>query len=142
MPTIVWNEMRVMLTGGRWADATASRPSTRAFGLLKASTQSHPGVAMPELTSPARDQPQMADGAVHGMNVARLAGEGGKAGGVVNPRVDGDDRPRAAEASEDDRQGAEHVRPRRQAVPAVDVDPDEDRLEEEGEALDGEAEAE
>jgi len=34
------------------------------------------------------------------------------------------------------------VRARRQAVPAIDVDADEDRLEKEGEALDREAEAE
>ena len=84
----------------------------------------------------------VAEQGVHRVDVDRLAADEAESGRVVHPRVDGDDHPRAGEAGEDDRQRAEHVRARRQAVPAVDVDPDEDRLEEEREALDREAEAE
>ncbi len=47
-----------------------------------------------------------------------------------------------ATPGDDHRHGAEHVRPRRHAVPAEQVDADEDRLDEEREALQHEREAE
>ena len=47
-----------MLTGGRWAGGTASRPSTRALGLWKASTESILGIPMPNFTSPSWYQPR------------------------------------------------------------------------------------
>ena len=65
-----------------------------------------------------------------------------EAAGMVHPAVDGDHHQRAGEAGEHDRDAAREVRARREAVPAVDVDADEDRLDEEREALDREAEAE
>ena len=47
MPTIAWKQMRTMFTGGRSSGATASRPSTRALGSWKASTESIFGMPMP-----------------------------------------------------------------------------------------------
>ena len=57
---------------------------------------------------------------------------------LVHPGVDGHDRERAAETHERDRHARPEVRPRRQALPAEDVDRDEDRLEEEADPLDRE----
>ena len=65
-----------------------------------------------------------------------------KPGRVLHPAVDADHHQRAAEAGDHDRDPGEHVRARRQAVPAVDVDRDEDRLDEEREALERERQAE
>src|SRR5439155_8709008 len=61
---------------------------------------------------------------------------------MVHPGVDGDDEGRPRHAGDRDRYAAQEVSSRREPVPAVDVDPDEDRLEEEREALEREAEAE
>ena len=63
MPTIAWKQMRTMLTGGRSAGGTASRPSTRALGSWKASTESILGIPMPNFTSPSWYQPRMWIGA-------------------------------------------------------------------------------
>ena len=59
-------------------------------------------------------------------------------GRVVHPAVDGDHESRAREARDHDRDSGQHMRAGRQAVPAVDVDRDEDRLDEEGRALERE----
>ena len=61
---------------------------------------------------------------------------------LVHPRVHRDDRERSAEAGDHDRHARPEVRPRRQALPAEDVDGDEDRLGEEEEPLDPEQQAE
>ncbi len=61
---------------------------------------------------------------------------------VVHPRVHGEHEQRARQAGEHDREAAQEVRARRHPVPAVDVDPDEDRLDEEREALQREPEPE
>src|SRR5262249_58399478 len=52
------------------------------------------------------------------------------------------DLPRPREPGEDDWKPAQQMQAGRHAPPAVDVDPDEDRLEEEREAFDREAEPE
>ncbi len=61
---------------------------------------------------------------------------------VVHPPVDGDHRGRAEDARRGDDKPAQEVGALGQPVPAVDVDRDEDRLDEEGETLDREREAE
>ena len=63
-------------------------------------------------------------------------------GRIVHPRVDGDDEQRAGEARDHDGDAAQQVQPWRHAVPAVDVDRDEDRLDEERESFEAEGEAE
>ncbi len=63
-------------------------------------------------------------------------------GRVVHPRVDRDHHRRADEARDRHGHPGEKVQPRRDAVPAVDVDGDEDRLGEEREALQPEGQAE
>ncbi len=57
---------------------------------------------------------------------------------LVHPRVHRHDRIGAAEARDHDRDTRPEVRPRREVLPAEDVDRDEDRLEEEEDALDRE----
>jgi hypothetical protein len=66
----------------------------------------------------------------------------GEALRLVHPRVDRDDREGAADAGDHDRHAGPEVRPRREPVPAEDVDRDEDRLEEEADPLDREQDAE
>ena len=61
---------------------------------------------------------------------------------LVHPRVHGDDRERAPEARDHDRHAGPEVRPRREVLPAEDVDRDEDRLEEEEDPLHREQHAE
>jgi hypothetical protein len=61
---------------------------------------------------------------------------------MVHPAVDGDDEKRPGDPGHGDRDAGQEVRPRREPVPAVGVDPDEDGLEEEGEALEREPEPE
>ena len=57
---------------------------------------------------------------------------------LVHPRVHCHNRERTAEACDHDRHARPEVGPRRKALPAEDVDRDEDRLEEEEDALDRE----
>src|SRR3954449_13479609 len=78
----------------------------------------------------------------HGSDVDDPPVAQGEAGGLVHPAVGGDDRQRAAEARRRPRHAGPEVRPRAHAVPAVDVDRDEDRLEEEEQPLDREWDAE
>ena len=61
--------------------------------------------------------------------------------GVFIQRVRGDHEERAGRCRPDDRHAGQQVRPRRQPVPAVQVDAEEDRLDEEREALDRERQA-
>src|SRR6266404_2621359 len=61
---------------------------------------------------------------------------------MVHPAVHRDHHQRAGEAGEDDGEAAEEMHARRETAPSVRVDADEDRLEEEREALDREAEPE
>ena len=61
---------------------------------------------------------------------------------LVHPRVRGDHRERAADAREHDRNAGPEVRPRREPLPAEDVDRDEDRLEEEEQSFHRERHAE
>jgi hypothetical protein len=61
---------------------------------------------------------------------------------VVHPRVDRDHEQGAREPGEHDRHHAQQVRARRHAIPQVHVDGDEDRLEEEREALQAEGQPE
>src|SRR6185437_8050819 len=85
----------------------------------------------------------VAEERAHRMHVDDVAAAGKtKAGGMVHPPVDRDHRQRAGETGDRDRDAAREMRARRETVPAVDVDPDEDRLHEEGEALDREAKPE
>ena len=63
-------------------------------------------------------------------------------GRIVHPCVDRDDEQRAGQARHHDGHAAQEVQPRRHAIPAVDVDRDEDRLDEEREALQAEGKAE
>ena len=65
-----------------------------------------------------------------------------EAGRVVHPGVDGDHHQRAHEASDDDGDAAQEMRPRGEAIPAVDVDGDEDGLDEERKRLKREAQPE
>ena len=76
------------------------------------------------------------------VHVGRPAVGQGEPGRVVHPGVDGDDEERAGDAGDRDREAGQEVRPRREPVPAVGVDADEDGFEEEREALEREAEAE
>jgi hypothetical protein len=55
---------------------------------------------------------------------------------LVHPGVGRHDAERPAEPGDGDREPTEEMGPRRQVAPAVDVDRDEDRLEEEEQALD------
>ena len=81
--------------------------------------------------------------AANGCDVRDLAvGADVKPVRIVHPAVDGDHRTSSRESRRGDDEAAQEVRPRRQPVPAVDVDRDEDRLDEEREALDREGEAE
>jgi hypothetical protein len=61
---------------------------------------------------------------------------------VLHPCVDRDHGEGTGDTGDHDRQAADEVPARRQPVPPVDVDADEDRLHEEREALDGEPETE
>ena len=65
-----------------------------------------------------------------------------EAAGVVHPTVDRDDEERPGDPRDHDRNAGEEVPARRQPVPSVDVDRDEDRLDEEGEPLEHEAQPE
>ena len=76
------------------------------------------------------------------VHVGRPAVGQGEPGRVIHPGVDGDDEERAGDAGDRDREAGQEVRPRREPVPAVGVDADEDGFEEEREALEREAEAE
>ena len=62
--------------------------------------------------------------------------------GLVHPGVHGDHGEGAADPGDHDGNGGEHVRSGREPVPAVDIDGDEDRLEEEEDSLDREADSE
>ncbi len=62
--------------------------------------------------------------------------------GLVHPGVHGDHGEGATDPGDHDRHRGEHVRSGREPVPAVDVDGDEDRLEEEEDPLDREADSE
>ena len=62
----------------------------------------------------------------------------GEAAGLVHPRVGRHDHQGAQQADDRDGHAGPEVRPRAQAPPAEDVDRDEDRLEEEEDALEGE----
>ena len=75
-------------------------------------------------------------------DVADAAAFEHEAARVVHPGVYGDHHQGAHEAGDDDGDAAQEVRPGRQAIPAVDVDGDEDGLDEEREGLEREAEAE
>ena len=75
----------------------------------------------------------------HVRHAAFLEGEPAR---TVHPGVHGDDHQRTREAGYDDRNPGEEMSTRGEAVPAVDVDGDEDRLDEEGERLEREPEAE
>lgn len=75
-------------------------------------------------------------------DVADAAALEGEAARVVHPGVDGDHHQRAHKAGDDDRNAAQEVCAWGEAVPAVDVDGDEDGLDEEGEGLEREAEPE
>ena len=61
-----------------------------------------------------------------------------EADGGLHPRVRGHDEPRAGGARHRDRNPRQPVLPRREPVPAVEVDAEEDRLDEERERLQGE----
>jgi len=63
-------------------------------------------------------------------------------GRVVHPRVDGDHEEGPGDPRHRDGDAAQEMDPGRQFVPAVGVDPHEDRLDEEREPLEREAEAE
>jgi len=76
------------------------------------------------------------------VHVGRPAVDQGEPGRVVHPGVDGDDEERAGDAGERDREAGQEMRSRREPVPAVGVNADEDGFEEEGEALEGEAQSE
>jgi hypothetical protein len=56
----------------------------------------------------------------------------------LHPSVGGYDEPRACRPADRDGYAARPVLPRREPVPTVEVDPDEYRLQEEGESLEGE----
>ena len=76
---------------------------------------------------------------LHRSDVARRRREALR---LVHPRVHGDDREGTPETRDHDRHARPEVLPRRQSLPAEDVDGDEDRLEEEEDALDPEQQAE
>src|ERR1700749_2569180 len=61
--------------------------------------------------------------------------------GRFPPAVGRNHRRRPADAGQRDRDSAPEVRPRAHPVPTVDVDGDEDRLDEEEQALNGEGDA-
>ena len=65
----------------------------------------------------------------------------GDATGRVHPRVGRQHAERTQEPGRRKGQADQEVGSRAQAIPAVEVDADEDRLHEEGKAFDGEAEA-
>ena len=77
-----------------------------------------------------------------GVDVNRLAAAQHEPPRVIHPRIHRDHRQRAREACNHDRDTGQEVRARREPVPAVDVDRDEDRLDEEREPLEREAEPE
>ena len=60
----------------------------------------------------------------------------------VHPGVGGEDRERSQQREERQRRAQPQVQPRRQSVPAEDVDRDEDRLEKERDPFDGERQPE
>ena len=74
-----------------------------------------------------------------GVDVDDMPADEAEAGRMVHPGVDGDDHQRAGEARQHDRDPRRQVGARGEAIPAVDVDADEDRLDEEREPLDREA---
>nr|WP_246115475.1 hypothetical protein [Trebonia kvetii] len=61
---------------------------------------------------------------------------------MVHPAVHRDDEKRSGHPGDRDRDAGQEVRARREPLPAVGVDPDEDGLEEEGESLEREPEPE
>ena len=73
-----------------------------------------------------------------GVDGGDLAVAHGEAAGLVHPRVDRDHRHRAKDATQRDRRPAPPVRPATQPPPPVEVDPGEDRFEEEEQPLDPE----
>ena len=75
------------------------------------------------------------------VHVDDAAAAEGEPAGSVHPAVGRDHRQRPADAGQRDRDSAPEVRPRAHPVPTVDVDGDEDRLNEEEQALDGEGDA-
>lgn len=72
------------------------------------------------------------------LHVDDLAVREAEAAGLVHPGVDRDDEERRREPADHDGDAGQQVLPGRKAVPAVEVDADEDGLEEEGDALDRE----
>jgi hypothetical protein len=76
------------------------------------------------------------------VHVDRAAIAQGEPGGMIHPAVNRDDEQRAGHSGDRDRDPAGEVQPWRQPVPAVGVDPNEDGLNEEREALQREAKAE
>jgi hypothetical protein len=70
-----------------------------------------------------------------GVDVDHPAAPQRNADGMVHPAVDGDDEQRAGKARDDHGNAGQQVRTRREPIPAVDVDGNEDRLDEEGETL-------
>ena len=62
--------------------------------------------------------------------------------GLIHPAIDGDDEERSRDARDHHRDAGCEVEPGGQPVPPVGVDGDEDRLDEERDALEGEAEPE
>ncbi len=63
IPTIVWNENRVMLIGGRSAGGTESSPWTTWFQEWKASSESRCGIPIPNEILPSWYQPSRCSGA-------------------------------------------------------------------------------
>ena len=74
---------------------------------------------------------------VHGLAIPER-----EAAWMVHPGVDRDHHQRAGETGDCDRDPAREMRARGQAVPPIDVDANEDRLDEERETLEREAESE
>jgi hypothetical protein len=85
---------------------------------------------------------RVAEQRLPGVHVDRAAVAQGEPGRVVHPAVDRDDEQRARDSGDRDREAAGEVQARRQPVPAVGVDANEDGLDEKGEALQREPEAE
>jgi hypothetical protein len=76
------------------------------------------------------------------VHVDRAAVRQREARRMIHPAVDRDDEERAGDARDRDRDAAPEMQPRPQSVPPVGVDPDEDGLDEEREALEREPEPE
>jgi hypothetical protein len=76
------------------------------------------------------------------VHVSGPAIDQGEPAGMVHPGIDRDNEKGARHSSDGDRDAGQEVRARAEPVPAVGVDPDEDGLGEEREALQREAEPE